>query len=744
MAIWDNVEEWAANPMTMMLLSAAAGAASAPRGLGSTLGGTFGGLANGMQAGAKMQQARTQAEYQKLHTEQLRQQIAQAARLVPLQEQALSGAFQPPPWMGGGAPMGVPAVVPDAGGATDPERAAPRPATPLGTASDRARQAYDYAIGRGMSPAAASAIVANIKHESNFDENVSHDGGIGVGILGWNGPRRAALESKYGPNPTYQQQLEFLHDELDGKFPGAMGAGEAMRRPGVTPGDAAADYSSIGVRPRDVETNRRVRAATAEQYYKQFTSPQDGTQQVGNLSFAAPAQPAALGGNDQFLSALQSPAAAAQPAATPAASQWGPVERANWYMQQAARMAFVKPELATQYREQAKMELSRNSRQQTTINGRTAERDLVTQGVTYQDEPRERVTGPGGIETITPASRAVGQRSYPQAPTGYRQVTDAAGNIVDQVPFANGPAGFDVQKIYNPQTRQEEFYRVPRLPVAPGQPAAATAPQPALGASAPSSVASAPVNLTPPGVERPSWMAGSVLQPATPAAPNLPPGAVSLGASGPPNGNPAGLEPKVKAEVETQLLESQNAMAGINRTRELFRPEFLQTSTRLGNWWSATRERTPELLGKLDEPARKDLTDFTRWRSSAYQDLNQIIKDQSGAAVTDQELQRMMVARPNPGTGVFNGDSPTEFKAKMDEVLELKQRAVLRNAWALRRGVSPLDSGVSLDQVPKMMTGLLDDAAQAIQAANPNMKRDQIKAEAMRQVGQALGVGALR
>lgn len=135
----------------------------------------------------------------------------------------------------------------------------------------RARYLYDRARERGYSEAAAAGIVANARHESaNFDPRTSHDSGTGVGILGWRGDRRKALEGRFGTASTFEQQAQFLLDELDPTGPEAA-SGARLRETGLTAQQAGADYSSMGVRPRDVEGNRRARGATAENYLRQFS-----------------------------------------------------------------------------------------------------------------------------------------------------------------------------------------------------------------------------------------------------------------------------------------------------------------------------------------------------------------------------------------------------------------------------------------------------------------------------------------
>lgn len=75
--------------------------------------------------------------------------------------------------------------------------------------------------GRGYTNAQARGIAAGIHAESANDHNVRGGyKGRAVGLGQWLGPRRQKLLTRYGPNPTRQQQLEFLDYELRGGDPG--------------------------------------------------------------------------------------------------------------------------------------------------------------------------------------------------------------------------------------------------------------------------------------------------------------------------------------------------------------------------------------------------------------------------------------------------------------------------------------------------------------------------------------------
>lgn len=147
---------------------------------------------------------------------------------------------------------------------------------PMPPGTDRAKYAFDYVVSQGFPPAAAAGVVANMRRESpTLDPGERHDGGIGLGILGWNGDRLKQLKSLYGPNPTFEQQLAFAVYELKGGGDeGAARAGQILSNPDITPGQAGADYSSIGIRPKEVNGNRAIRAQTAQQLHTELGGSQ--------------------------------------------------------------------------------------------------------------------------------------------------------------------------------------------------------------------------------------------------------------------------------------------------------------------------------------------------------------------------------------------------------------------------------------------------------------------------------------
>lgn len=104
----------------------------------------------------------------------------------------------------------------------------------------QATQAFQFFTNKGYTPAQASGIVGNLIQESNLNPNAVHDGGIGLGISGWNKERLTALKGFAAARGTsandFTTQLEFVDHELNS----SEGATGARLRGAKTPEEAGA------------------------------------------------------------------------------------------------------------------------------------------------------------------------------------------------------------------------------------------------------------------------------------------------------------------------------------------------------------------------------------------------------------------------------------------------------------------------------------------------------------------------
>lgn len=82
-----------------------------------------------------------------------------------------------------------------------------------------------YFMSQGFTQAQAMGIAAGIRAEGG-GLGMATNGAFGIGQ--WRGPRYRELVSRYGANPTYEQQLAFLTWELKGGDRGGHYVGEAM------------------------------------------------------------------------------------------------------------------------------------------------------------------------------------------------------------------------------------------------------------------------------------------------------------------------------------------------------------------------------------------------------------------------------------------------------------------------------------------------------------------------------------
>lgn len=86
-------------------------------------------------------------------------------------------------------------------------------------------QIINFFMNKGLTKNQAKGIYGNIMQESGGKHNiVSRDGHNSYGLAQWTGTRKARLFSKYGTNPTVNQQLEYLWSELNSTEKGALNA----------------------------------------------------------------------------------------------------------------------------------------------------------------------------------------------------------------------------------------------------------------------------------------------------------------------------------------------------------------------------------------------------------------------------------------------------------------------------------------------------------------------------------------
>lgn len=147
--------------------------------------------------------------------------------------------------------------------------------------------------------------------------------------------------------------------------------------------------------------------------------------------------------------------------------------------------------------------------------------------------------------------------------------------------------------------------------------------------------------------------------------------------------------PLDKANIKTVQMDvikgarTEDMLADIEAT---FRPEFQEIPTRISLEWSEIKSK---LGSDLTGDEAKLLEDYSEYQQNAIYAINQYIRDITGAQMSVAEAQRLALALPQVGTGVFDGDSPERFKSKLDNAIRQVKRAQERANYFLRKGIEP-------------------------------------------------------
>jgi hypothetical protein len=216
----------------------------------------------------------------------------------------------------------------------------------------------------------------------------------------------------------------------------------------------------------------------------------------------------------------------------------------------------------------------------------------------------------------------------------------------------------------------------------------------------------------------------------------MPDGTV-LQVGGTPGG--AGLGIKGRNDLDTRRLNTADQMQRINQIVAVYDARFLKAGEKFDNLMLTIKDKGI-LPGAISAEEQKSIADFSAFRQSAFNNLNATLREMSGAAITPQEAERLTKSLPNPGKGVFDGDSPTQFKTKLDTVTDQLKLAMARYNYAAATGI-PYESTniVSLDQMKDFMNKRANELETQIRAQNPGASEDDIRATVKAQLRALFG-----
>lgn len=148
----------------------------------------------------------------------------------------------------------------------------------------------------------------------------------------------------------------------------------------------------------------------------------------------------------------------------------------------------------------------------------------------------------------------------------------------------------------------------------------------------------------------------------------------------------AGLQRKTLGDIEEKLVGAREGLSRLRGIAAKFKPKYQEIPTRLGVAWTGLKARFGS--GDVSSEDRKALTEFADYRRDAISNINLYIKEITGAQMSEAEADRLRLAVPDPGEGIFGGDDPITFKAKLDSAVQELEKAAVRYEHYLNQGIT--------------------------------------------------------
>lgn len=192
-------------------------------------------------------------------------------------------------------------------------------------------------------------------------------------------------------------------------------------------------------------------------------------------------------------------------------------------------------------------------------------------------------------------------------------------------------------------------------------------------------------------------------------------------------GMPLGKEASNK--VDTGLLDTTQGIMRLSAIESQYKPEYQQWGSRISAGWTAVKDSMGANVGTQD---KQFLTQFSAYKRNAINSMNEYIKAITGAAMSEQEAQRILRGMPNPGQGLFDGDSPTEFKAKLDDAMKQTKMSLARYEYIKRNGMALMQADgktpvISLERMPQIMNERAKVLEAELKRAAPNATTGQLE-----------------
>lgn len=202
-------------------------------------------------------------------------------------------------------------------------------------------------------------------------------------------------------------------------------------------------------------------------------------------------------------------------------------------------------------------------------------------------------------------------------------------------------------------------------------------------------------------------------------------------------------------DIDEKIVNGLNVVSRMEGIAQTFKPEFLSIGTRLGltaAGWMSKLDPT-----RIDPQTAQQLREFAVFRRRSVENVNATIKEITGAAMSIPEAQRILGQVPNAGTGIFDGDNPNDFKAKMDDVIQQTKLLTARMAWLRKnnpqllnqlaaRKMEGIEGVMPLDRMRDVLRERQQGIYQELKQRSPNATREQLMPFVNAQMDREFGI----
>jgi len=207
----------------------------------------------------------------------------------------------------------------------------------------------------------------------------------------------------------------------------------------------------------------------------------------------------------------------------------------------------------------------------------------------------------------------------------------------------------------------------------------------------------------------------------------------------------SGFAKPVINKLQQTVVDTTQGLDRLENMMDGFKPEYLTIPDRVV---TAAMDQYEKWGGDLSEEDKQRVGEASKFYQNAIENINLYIKYITGAQMSYQESDRLRLAAPDAGEGVFGADGPTKFRNKAKNAIRGAKMARARALYVMRHGLSVKESKVIRDGVEKnnitfpislnQMSDIVNNRGAAIKKQllkeNPKLDEESLKESILNQL----------